>query len=1263
MFSFVRKLSVQALLIPAIILPVFNSGADAWKPVAATSMKSSFTRYIKPVKAQYFQLDEDALRNEFSSCPAEQSGNIRQYGKIITLPMPDGSSARFAVASYEMMEPELAAKWSFAKTYTGQGIDDARATLKADFTAQGFHYQVLSPAGNFYADPVFLGDRRYIQIYDKNDLRKEDKAGTFTCGLGSGNQENGIGEPGPVVQISNGGTRRVYRLAVAATAEYTAFHNGAIGAASAIITSVNRVGGVYELEVAVRFVLVANNNQLIYTNSSTDPYSNGNGGTMLGQNQTNINAVIGSANYDIGHVFSTGGGGIASLGSVCSSSNKARGVTGSPQPVGDPFDIDYVAHEVGHQFGGNHTFNSTTGSCGGGNRSANSAFEPGSGTTIMAYAGICGADDLQNNSNAYFHFKSFEDIANFITNNNTGGSCPVKQVTGNTPPEIPAIQDGFTIPINTPFRLTAPQATDAEGDSLTYCWEQSDLGAGGAPGNTTGPIIRSFSPVPGRTRIIPRIQSLNNNTTIIGEKLPSVARTMSFKLMVRDNAAGTGGVNQGVMDITVSATGGAFAVTAPNTNTVEWAGGSTQTVTWNPGSTASAPYNAPFVRIRLSTDGGNNYPFILADSTLNNGTASVTAPLLAATSDQCRVMVEALGNIFFDISNANFKINAPTTAEIPMSVLAGSTLCAGQSFRVAFNPNNSTIFNQGNVFSISLSNAAGSFANPQLIGSTASVSSDTIDVTLPAGLPSGNGYKIQISSSNPPRTGSETITLPAVNALAAAPAQINGPQNVCSGNTVTYSVPPQSGVNGFSWKVPAGCQIVAASAADSGSISVLFSGAGGELSAAAKNSCGKGLPKTIQLVPTQVQPASVSVTPASAVICAGASVTMVASPVNGGLTPQYSWLKNGVPVDTATGPSLTTNALQSGDVFQVVLISSLTCGELNADTSNAVTIAVTQPQTPSAQIESDAQADSACTGIPVNFLSTISSGGGTNPKYAWFRNTTQIAGQTQNTLTITTLANGDSVRLRLTVTGNCLTSNVVFSPAIKIAIVNYTASAGPDTTVCPGSSPQLRGTPSGGVWSGSNVAPGGLFSAPQSGSSLLTYAVTRYGCTKSDIKVVGVFQLPNVSFTVTADTLKASATGATAWAWYLNGNLIPGANAQKYVIQESGEYCCEATFGNTCSRKSACTQVTMTEVNNLVSASEAVLIWPVPADNVLQISWKANPETIEILNAEGRLLVSQKTGKDAKSAGLSLQGLPSGMYRLILRYQDGRFLSKSFIRE
>jgi hypothetical protein len=323
---------------------------------------------------------------------------------------------------------------------------------------------------------------------------------------------------------------------------------------------------------------------------------------------------------------------------------------------------------------------------------------------------------------------------------------------------------------------------------------------------------------------------------------------------------------------------------------------------------------------------------------------------------------------------------------------------------------------------------------------------------------------------------------------------------------------------------------------------------------------------------------------------------------------------------------------------------------------------VTLPKTPVATIESDAQADTACIGIPVTFLSTINTGGGTGPAYAWFKNTTQIGGQNQGTLTVSNLANGDSVRLRLTVTGTCLTSNVVFSPAIRIAIVTLTSNAGIDTTVCPGSSVQLKGRPAGGTWSGNNVVGSGIFTAPGSGSSLLTYTVNKYGCSKTDLKVVSVFQIPNVTFGVNTDTLTGNATGATAWAWYLNGNIIQGANSRKLTIQESGEYCCEATFGNGCSKKSLCQQVTFSSISMLEN-EKGFHVWPNPVNEMLNIRWNGKASKINLYNAEGKVLVSMDAELLQGKANMNMENLPTGLYRLVIHKENGSSLGMSLMHQ
>ncbi len=562
-----------------------------------------------------------------------------------------------------VMAPELAAKFPEIKTYTGQGLDDGAATAQVDWTPHGFHAMILSASSTVYIDPFSRDDVIHYLSYFKRNARRTSALPFNNPDVidnqGAGKRIADLVAQG--VAVPSGSQLRTYRTVVAATGEYTAFHGGTVGLGqAAIVTAMNRVNGVYEREVAIRMQLVGNNNLVVYTNAGSDPYTNFDGFMMLDENQANLDAEIGSANYDIGHVFSTGGGGVACLGCPCQAGVKAQGVTGLPSPNGDPFWIDYVAHEMGHQWGGNHTFNGNAGNCSGFNRNGPTAYEPGSGTTIQAYAGICAPQNIQNNSDDYFHTLSFDEMVAYSTLD-SGNTCAAITATGNGPPVPNPGTGGFSIPINTPFSLIG-SATDPNGDPMTYNWEQFDKGPAGHPNTPSGnaPIFRSFlsKTIPERT--FPQISDLVGNTQTLGEILPSYARSLTFRLTVRDNRAGGGGVDHDQITFNVTDLAGPFLVTTPNTkgtasNTlVSWTGGTQETVTWNVASTDTGPVSAATVNILLSTDGGLTYPTTLISGVPNDGSEMITAPNISTTT--ARVKVEAATNIFFDISNANFTI-------------------------------------------------------------------------------------------------------------------------------------------------------------------------------------------------------------------------------------------------------------------------------------------------------------------------------------------------------------------------------------------------------------------------------------------------------------------------------------------------------------------------------------------------------------------------------------------------------------------------------
>ncbi|MFT6387156.1 MAG: hypothetical protein ACJAUP_000526 [Cellvibrionaceae bacterium] len=605
----------------------------------------------KASNARNIRADIDAIRQRLLN-----SDNVD-----IELPLPGGQTAIYHFEYSPIAEQGLLDKFPDIRTFRGTDVSDSKNRGRFDISPAGFRGMFRHNGETILIDPQYVGNSQaYISYVAKDaeplSARPHDQV-IYTELLKSA--ENAAERN--LAKGSSDGSLRTYRLAVAATAEYTQFFGGTVAnGIAAITTAINRVNEVYENDLGIRLVLIANNNVIVYTDALTDPYEN-DGFDDLDRNQDNISDTIGNVNYDIGHLFGTGAGGVADLGGVCNNSVKARGLTGLSSPTGDVFHIDFVAHEIGHQFGADHTFNGTTGGCGSINRNQSTAYEPGSGSTIMAYAGICGAENLQGNSDPYFHSGSIAEITAFIQNGATGGSCAIMTSPANATPNAIAGAD-VTIPANTPFVLTG-SSTDADvGDTLMYSWEQMDAGASSSTqfewvDNGDRAIFRSVEPATSSIRYFPNLPDVLDGSLTPGEAFPTTNRNLNFRFTVRDGNGATAFENK-VVSVTTSA--GPFEVIAPGFGGA-WTQGSAD-VTWDVAGTNSSPVSCSNVDILYSNNGGSSFDTTLASNVANEGSQSVTVP--AAATTQGRVMVRCTDNVFFAVSDADFQVSASSTPAI-----------------------------------------------------------------------------------------------------------------------------------------------------------------------------------------------------------------------------------------------------------------------------------------------------------------------------------------------------------------------------------------------------------------------------------------------------------------------------------------------------------------------------------------------------------------------------------------------------------------------
>jgi subtilisin-like proprotein convertase family protein len=1203
----------------------------AFEPSALQLSSPLPNQHIWASSFQIYSVDFLTLNEQLNGDDIPHRNDIQPSNNlIIQLPNPNGTFDTYRVFRNTTMHPDLAAAFPEIRTFDVISTSNRSKKGKIDVTPHGFHAMIFDNInGTFFIDPLQMGNTTQYMVYLKSDF-VTNKVMACAHDEAEAIYSGDIIDNGDDIAISYAScSLRTYRLAVAATGEYTTFHGGTVALAlAAQVTTMNRVNGVYEKEIAITMTIIANNNLIVYTNASTDPYTNGTPGTMINQNQTNITNVIGSANYDIGHVFGTNSGGLAGLGVVCNNSNKARGVTGSAAPVGDPFDIDYVAHEIGHQFGANHTQNNNC------NSVANARYEPGSASTIMGYAGIC-APNVQNNSDDYFHTRSLQEMGNFISG--SGHTCPVLTSSGNSAPTISGTNGSISLPISTPFALTATATDPNAGNTLYYRWEQYNNEATTQPPLATatgGPNFRSFTSTTSPTRYFPSLTALANNGPFTWEVVPSVTRNMAFRVTVHDDHTVGGCSDYVSTSVSFTNTAGPFILTYPSATGIVWTGNTTQTVTWNVANTNNSAVNCQSVNIYLSTNGGTSYPTVLATNVPNNGSASVTVPNLPNTTS--RVMVMAANGTFFDISDNNFTIVGAQDGYDLQLLNNTQSVCQGTSAFYDINVDQVGTFNGPVTLSVSgLPGGATTTwsANPvntpglsTLTITTSGVAAGVYNLTLNAVSTAGNqslpltltvfdGAPSPVSPISP-AGGVDGVSIP-VTFTWGTSATPGAQYDIQISTTPLFTVITDFGVNlssptftssnlqpgiTYYWKVRA-----VSSCGQSE-----YSSANSFTTANCYNFTANGLPINISASGTPSITSSIQVTQSGTI----SNVDVVS------LIGTHAYMSD--LTFTLTSPQGTSVVLFGGicgsqDNFNLNLSSSAAPGAIPCPPTTGLTYQPTQPLT--------------------NFV-------GQNMQGTW-------------TLTVADNANQDGGALQSWGLNICSSDNNCLQATLPVVSGNTSVCVGDDVTLNVDFG-ELNDAEdwywyAGNCNSGTLLGTGTQITFPVN-ASMNVFVAGAGGCVVplECLMVEIVASDANPAFTHVGQALNAVQTfGQHQWLDCSTEppTAISGATSPTYnLTSESGSYALQVSTGG-CVKTSPCVVIDISSIESF--GMNGVSIFPNPVTQSVFVSWNNQDlkmDEIKLYDASGKLVLVVPAALDGVE--IDVQFLSSGMYYLELHSKD-----------